>query len=209
VETLKINSTILQSWRIVKTPPLSGEDNMRYDVDLLNGIEQGYLRPTLRFFRFKDPTVTFGRLQKQKDIVSFVPDGWVSVQRPTGGGIVFHRDDLCLSLCWRQERLSPQHPLTHYYECIHRVIRQALSDLADISMAARTQAKNEAQPFSISRCFESPVHHDLLLGDRKVVGGALYRRKTAILYQGSIQSIPLRNLELHLSNAFSRQPVFQ
>ena len=32
---------------------------MRYDSALLRAVEQGTEQPTLRFFRFKEPTVSF------------------------------------------------------------------------------------------------------------------------------------------------------
>src|SRR5205807_193208 len=152
-------------WRIVDTPPLSGDDNMRWDVELLNGVERGILPPTLRFFRLKEPTVSYGRLQKLADIAPLVPAGWTSVQRPTGGGIVFHENDLCLSLSWRRETtLLPSKP-KEVYRWIHTVIREALGAPRRMVSCADTCA--EKTPFATRECFTRPVGYDLLDGSQK------------------------------------------
>src|SRR5688572_20169043 len=88
------------TWRFVKTPPLSGEENMLYDATLLRAVEAGNAPPTIHFFRFSEPTVTYGRLQKRENILTLVPPTWPLIQRPTGGGMVLHHNDLCLSLVW-------------------------------------------------------------------------------------------------------------
>ena len=178
-------------WRLVKTPPLSGADNMRYDVHLLEGVEQGHEPPTLRFFRFNEPTVSFGRLQKHKDIDSLVPHGWSLVQRPTGGGIVFHDNDYCLSLCWPAgSSLMPKRPQDQY-RWIHSVIQEALKEEASLRMAACCDAPQAAEPFSTRSCFTNPVGYDLLRDEKKIVGGALRCTRRGTLYQGSIQCADL------------------
>jgi lipoate-protein ligase A len=175
---------------------------MRYDVDLLKAVEEGNVPPTVRFFRFKEPTVSFGRLQKLKDIAPLVPPGWASVQRPTGGGIVFHKIDLCLSLSWRRETVPLPSNLHDVYRWIHTVIREALGD--HLRMASCADGCNKKAPFATRECFMNPVSYDLLNGKQKVVGGALHCRRNAFLYQGAIQNAPTRNFEESLRVAFER-----
>src|SRR5690242_8030436 len=125
METLELKSAVVQSWRFVTTPPLSGEENMRYDINLLNDVAQRVTPPTIRFFRFKEPTVSFGRLQTLNHVLPLVPADWTVVQRPTGGGIVFHENDLCLSLTWpRGQTLVPSRPQDQY-RWIHSIILKA------------------------------------------------------------------------------------
>jgi lipoate-protein ligase A len=165
---------------------MSGQDNMRYDVETLSGIELGSLPPTLRFFRFEKPTVTFGRLQNFQDIASQIPPGWASAQRPTGGGLVFHQDDLCLSLSWpRGQAPLPRRPQDQY-RWIHNILLEAMG--SRFRMAACCDAKPSSAPFRIRECFTNPVGYDLMSADQKIVGGALSCRKGATLYQGSIQT---------------------
>src|SRR4051794_8387098 len=115
--------TQTSAWRMLTTPPLSGAENMAYDLATLRKVQEGQ-SPTLRFFRFRQPTLSYGRHQSLETTKPLAPSGWDVVQRPTGGGIVLHGDDLCLSLCWRVgQRPLPLH-LKDHYAWIHSVILQ-------------------------------------------------------------------------------------
>jgi len=179
---------------------MSGEENMRQDIQTLAGVERGEIPPTVRFFRFAEPTVTFGRLQKPKDIAPLSPQGWELVQRPTGGGLVFHQNDLCLSLCWpRGQAPLPQRPQDQY-RWIHGVILEAMG--SGFRMAPCCDTQPAPTPFATRECFTSPVGYDVLSSDRKVVGGALSCHRQATLYQGAIH-IPLTtDAEAQLRAAF-------
>ncbi len=175
---------------------------MRVDVDLLHDVERGVLPPTLRFFRFKEPTVSYGRLQKSADIAPFVPAGWNRVQRPTGGGIVFHNNDLCLSLAWADGWLPlPKRP-QEQYRWIHAVILEALIQKNNLRMAACGDVPAPEEPFSKRSCFKNAVGYDLLRAQEKIVGGALRCTRRATLYQGSIQLALTPPEEERLVHAF-------
>jgi len=160
---------------------MSGADNMRFDEAMLNGVGRRLAPPTLRFFYFDQPTVSYGRLQKIDAIQSLIPRGWSAVQRPTGGGLVFHEKDLCLSLCWPRELASPlPYRARDQYRWIHGIILESMG--ARYRMAACGDPKAMATPFEVRDCFTNPVGYDLMNGNQKVVGGALLFQKEAILY---------------------------
>jgi lipoate-protein ligase A len=200
VEILERHPSIVKNWRILNTPPMPGVDNMRYDAETLAGVERGEVPPTLRFFRFAGPTVTFGRLQNSKTIAPLVPQAWDSVQRPTGGGLVFHQNDLCLSLCWPKGKAPLPRKPQDQYRWIHSVILQAMP--SDFRMSSCCETPRASSPFEICTCFTNPVGHDIMRGDQKIVGGALSCKKEATLYQGSIQTIATGDLERRLLNKF-------
>jgi lipoate-protein ligase A len=192
----------LRQWRFITSPPLSGRETMRVDVDLLNGVERGALPPTLRFFRFKEPTVSYGRLQKLADIVPLVPTGWEAVQRPTGGGIVFHNGDLCLSLAWRDGGSPlPRRP-REQYRWIHAVILEVLMEVKGLRMAGCGDVSPPHEPFGKRACFKNPVGYDLMHEQKKIVGGALCCTRQTTLYQGSIQLALTPAQEAHLLSVF-------
>ncbi len=173
---------------------------MHCDAETLDRVGRGYLPPTLRFFKFKKPTVSYGRLQKFEFITPLVPRGWDMVIRPTGGGIVFHDNDLCVSLAWpKGETHIPSKP-RDTYQWIHAVIRQGLDD--SLRMACCADTAGVKKPFEIRECFTEPVGFDLLAGSQKVVGGALRSTRDAVLYQGSIQLPNLPTYEPTLLAAF-------
>ncbi len=84
----------VQTWRILTTPPLSGEENMAFDLRTLDAVQNGVQAPTLRFFRWSEPTVSYGKHQSVEPILSQIPADWAVVQRPTGGGL-----DVLAGLC--------------------------------------------------------------------------------------------------------------
>ena len=212
------------SWRILTTPPLSGADNMRQDAEALSCVELGESQPTLRFFRFKDPTLSFGRLQRREDITPLIPHGWAFVQRPTGGGIVFHKDDLCFSLCWKDGQAPLPNKPQDQYRWIHSVVLEALSTEFPARMAIPPASSRRMtslpgeqgrmavcgdvgtspEPFSIRTCFQNPVGYDLLREQQKIVGGALRCTRRATLYQGSLEIPDAQALEPRLRAAFQK-----
>jgi len=195
---------------------------MRHDAETLTRVESGESPPTLRFFRFKEPTLSFGRLQKREDVVPLIPPGWAAIQRPTGGGIVLHNGDLCFSLCWKEGHTPLPKKHQEQYRWIHSVVLEALAGEVTAHMAIppvrpRRMASllneqgHEAacwdvavpkEPFSIRTCFQNPVGYDLLRDRKKIVGGALRCTRRATLYQGSLQTPVSPALEGRLKMAF-------
>jgi lipoate-protein ligase A len=159
------------------------------------------------------------------------------VQRPTGGGAVYHTPaDFSLSLLWpRASKIFSDHPRTCYAE-IHSIISKTLSSffpspvqgegwerpgnalqLHTVSSPARqwraTSLQGEVgscatpQTRRFSACFQDPVCNDVMLGDKKIAGGALRVTKRALLYQGTIQlpaQTPAAELKRALARAFNR-----
>jgi lipoate-protein ligase A len=197
-------TTALAPWKIVSTPPMSGAANMAYDLEMLRKVQYGGHPPILRFFRWSWPTVSYGKHQRLEHIGSHVPPGWDTAQRPTGGGLVFHEHDLCLSLCWRAGQPPLPARLKDHYAWIHNVLLDALQPGAETRLATCRDCAVSA-PFAVRDCFSEPVAFDVLQNDRKIAGGALCRQKDAFLYQGSLQNIADPDLEPRLAAAFQRR----
>ncbi len=191
------------SWQVLDSGILPGHENMTIDKWALEEMDSGLIQiPKIRFFQWNKPTISFGYLMDQTKVKEWaVEAGHVDyVQRPTAGGAVLHKQtDLSLSLLWpRKKKILPEHPRA-CYEAIHLKIKNALGTFfpnRDFSLHKKegtadcaAQVANsieETAPVHFSICFATPVCNDVMLGEKKVVGGAMRLTKKSILYQGHI-----------------------
>ena len=181
-----MGQTLTGVWRILTTSPMTGLENMAYDVATLEKVVRGEAPPALRFFRWSRPTLSYGRLQLLNSIRHLTPKGWDTVQRPTGGGVVFHDQDYCFSLAWKDGEAPLPRKIKDVYPWIHRIVQEALAPWLTLQLATCQDCDTSFVPFQERQCFEAPVACDLLDGTKKVVGGALGRRRNGFLYQGTI-----------------------
>ena len=145
----------------------------------------------LRFYHWADgPAVTFGYAQFVSQVRGeTAARGFTGdiCRRPTGGGVVYHTDDLTFSLIF-----SSQDRPGEIYEKLHGSIQAALvlcgvtARVFDQKLPAAAYAPS--QQHRASTCFTNPVENDLLLPNgQKMLGGAIRRFDNRILYQGSLQ----------------------
>ena len=156
---------------------LAGPEQMALDEVLLRTIE----KPTLRIYRWKGPCVTFGYFQKAAEVRKVFPQQ-VLVRRWTGGGMVQHGDDITFSLIVPAREPAGKMAPALFYEALHKAMASALQAHQILARLATCDdvAKGEA-------CFEAPALHDLLLENKKILGGAQRRAAGSLLYQGSLQ----------------------
>lgn len=138
----------------------------------------------LRTYRWQAPAATFGYAQHWLDVrerTAALP----VVRRWTGGGLVFHGDDLTIGLAIPAALGFQKKQTSEIYEEIHGAIRAAFRHTrTDVRLAAQEECRVGME------CFTNPARSDLLAGAAKVCGGALRRGKAGVIYQGSIQSAP-------------------
>ena len=133
------------------------------------------------------PCATFGYGQHYADVQRTLPPDLRDrcVRRPTGGGIVIHDTDLTFSLVIPRD-LLPAAP-ADIYQVLHAAIAAALAQVVPLRLAPSAAHPTPA-PGLVSQCFREPVPADLLASDgQKVLGGALRRTRSHILYQGSLR----------------------
>ncbi|HAL92046.1 MAG TPA: hypothetical protein DCM68_03370 [Verrucomicrobia bacterium] len=141
----------------------------------------------IRFFRWKGGGATFGYAQRIREVERALPPGIGNsyTRRPTGGGIVPHIDDLTFSCVFPDGGvLRP----TEIYRRLHSAL---LGGLRGAGMDARLCAKGGSAapqgPEGASQCFVQPVAMDILSEAGKILGGAIRRYGSTVLYQGSLQ----------------------
>lgn len=163
--------------------PRSAAMNMAIDEALLETAKI----PSMRFYRWNSLALSFGYFGKFADVANYAAQRDL-VRRWTGGGIVFHGDDLTYSIIipTSAEFFSASSKMV--YAAIHSALRDTLithGEQAQLAAAARQKISES--------CFANPVHADVLVNGRKVAGGAQRRTRAGLLHQGSIQNVDLGN----------------
>jgi len=163
--------------------------NMAIDESLL---EYAAL-PAIRFYRWQSPALSFGYFGRFADVVRYPRD---LVRRWTGGGIVFHGDDLTYSIVIPANDAAFAESSMSIYEKIHRALCEALSgigmctELVGSELCADRTSRSGVPTYS---CFANPVRADVMIGGRKIAGAAQRRTRRGLLQQGSIQGIEFGN----------------
>lgn len=160
---------------------------------------------TLRFYDWVQPQITFGYFGIYSEVQKNFPNQLLT-RRWTGGGVVFHGQDVTFSLCIPASHSLAQERGGQIYRAIHDAICVAF---AQVGIA--TSMAQEKEKFQGGNCFTSPVEHDVLGAEGKIAGGAMRRTKQGLLYQGSIQCAEIQNGELRnwLRQSFSNHTILE
>jgi len=185
---------------LLPTRNASAAENMAVDFLLLQRYPDAAV-PRFRHYGWHRPAFTFGYSQK----IAFVrtvlpPDGPFELcRRPTGGGLVDHRDDwtyaLVIPRCHALEELRATQSYREVHACVAEALRlqdvPAMTKPADSSTESGTSnptgSRSEA-PALEGICFERAEFHDVVhaTSGKKIAGAAQKRNKRGLLFQGSI-----------------------
>jgi lipoyl(octanoyl) transferase len=166
-------------------------ENMATDFLLLQRYpESAHAR--YRHYGWRSPSFTFGYSQKSSFIRSQLStDGLFELcRRPTGGGLVDHRDDWTYSLVVPRGHPFEEARATQSYRAIHEALAAALT-----AAGARVELKPVAEPMPDGEpggpagvCFQRAEIFDVVHSGTgaKIAGGAQKRNKRGLLFQGSI-----------------------
>lgn len=168
--------------RAVPPDTLPGGVNMAVDYHLTVGLDPGE-GPICRFYRWSSPTVTAGRTVPEDAAMSAARahPGASLFRRPTGGGVVFHADQLSFSVIWPRT-LPALRDLRESYMSLHLVLKEALAGCG----VPVVQAAGPAPGRGVF-CAASVERGDLTSeSGQKVAGGAQWRAAGAVLYQGHL-----------------------
>src|SRR5436309_12484339 len=189
--------------------------NMAIDEALLDSVAV----PSIRFYRWRSSALSFGYFGRFADVADYAGERDL-VRRWTGGGIVFHEEDLTYSIV-----IPPGDPVfsessMSIYEKIHRALCNAfaangervelapVAGVVDAGTAKLAKGTGVSEPsYNIDRgysCFANPVRADVMMDGRKIAGAAQRRTRRGVLQQGSIQGFTLKtDLAQKFSQALS------
>ena len=178
-------------FEILPTRTAGAAENMAADFLLL----QRYPQPTVPRFRhyaWRGAAFTFGYSQKiafiREQLAAFPGEHFDLCRRPTGGGLVDHRDDWTFSLV-----IPRGHPLeelraTQSYREVHEALAAALRAQGVPAITKAIREAEAAEPGPAGVCFQRAEVHDVVheRSGEKIAGAAQKRNKQGLLFQGSI-----------------------
>jgi len=177
--------------------PRGARENMRRDAALLERLERagGAAEAVLRVYGFAPPGITLGRSQspeRELDLDACRREMVEWAVRPTGGRAIYHDEEWTYALASRIDDPVWGGPLRRAYASASALIVAALGRLG-IPAALAPGARRAGFDRGAARgagtaapCFASTARHEIVLGDRKLVGSAQRRGAHALLQQGSI-----------------------
>jgi lipoate-protein ligase A len=145
-----------------------------------------------RHYGWRSPSFTFGYSQK----ISFVREQLLPgetfdlCRRPTGGGVVDHRDDWTYALVIPRGHPFEEARATQSYRAIHEALEASLRAAGvPVALKSVSDPLPGAEPGGPAGvCFERAEIFDVVHGvtGAKIAGGAQKRNKRGLLFQGSV-----------------------
>ncbi len=173
-----------QPYRFLNTGIQQAAMNMAIDEAILTHHLRDEAPPTLRIFRWSQPSISLGRFQSvEREILpeSCEQQGVALVRRPTGGRAVYHRDEFTYSIVIGKRFGVPAGVVAAYAYLAQGLL--AALNLLDIH-AELSDERVSKHPSAA--CFASSTQADLTSGGFKLVGSAQVWKDDALLQQGSL-----------------------
>ena len=159
----------METLRFLETGARDAAFNMGLDEAILDAVSAGASPPTLRFYSWKPKAVSLGYFQgidDELDTDACAARGVDVVRRVTGGGAVFHDDELTYSLV-----VPETHPL-------------AAGSILDTYRAICAGLVEGFRILGITAEF-APIN-DVVAGGKKLSGNAQTRKKGCVLQHGTV-----------------------
>ncbi|HJO48872.1 MAG TPA: biotin/lipoate A/B protein ligase family protein [Candidatus Scalindua sp.] len=184
------------NWRLLYTPDVDPYMNMAIDEALTRKCIDSEERPaTIRLYTWKETSCSIGYFQKMKAVLKATNNKEIPVvRRPTGGGIVYHGNDITFSIVKKRMQPGKQENITSFYKLIGESLLRGLERLGltgtsyypeEESLRSAQEGKplNNRLPQQ-SFCSETPAKYDIMINGSKVAGYAARKSQGAVLCQG-------------------------
>lgn len=178
----------MREFRLIRTPAASAAYNMSLDKRILERYLDDHL-PVLRLYRWQSPSFTYGVSQLPEDgldLTACLSDGVEVVKRMTGGGVLFHHDEITYSLvCDKRDIGEPPEVFVSYRQICGFLIAfyRSLGLEAGFALEAADFASH-CVPHAL--CSASHEKYDIVIHGRKIGGNAQKRKRRVVFQHGSI-----------------------
>lgn len=188
----------MRTFKLIRSPspcaqrlgkhPASGSYNMALDERIFTRyLEDGI--PVFRVYRWQAPCFTYAFSQRPENEIDFkqcLSDGIEVVKRITGGGMLFHHDEITYSfVCGKQDVREPQGAFVSYKEICAFLIRFYESLGLKASFAFKSERfQDRRAPHKL--CSASHEKYDVVINGKKIGGNAQKRKRQIVFQHGSI-----------------------
>ena len=154
--------------------------NMAMDEILLQNTRENGV-PLIRIYDWDRPSVSIGYVQRY-DAAPY--EKYTVVRRPTGGGIVYHDNDLTYTAVVPADDPICKLNRIDSYHVFHEAILKTLGELG----LEGSLSPDKCAPVdrATMQCFNTPTRYDVIADGKKYAGAAQRRTRDGILHQGSI-----------------------
>lgn len=168
---------------------------MAIDEALLRSFDPGSSPPVLRLYGWNPPTLSLGRFQKAAAVLDLErcrAEGVAVVRRVTGGGVIFHGEELTYALVCAPEQIPPTTSIKDSFRVLTGFLLAFYERLGlDAAYARDVVPEGTRLGAHTAFCFAGQESFDILVKGAKIGGNAQRRLKGVIFQHGSI---PLCNL---------------
>ena len=182
------------AWRLIDTGLLDGPANMAVDEALLLCFDPATSLPVLRLYGWQPPALSLGRFQdaaRVLDLGRCRAAGIPVVRRITGGGVIYHADELTYSIVCAPHHLPPTASIKDSFRILTSFLLGFYRALALDARYAADVCPGQRLGERTAFCFAGKESCDILIGGTKKIGGNAQRRLKNVIFQHG--SIPLRD----------------
>jgi len=158
-----------EEWRLLQTGHLSAAENMAIDRAILVAHSKGKVPPTVRFYGWNPAAISIGyfqQLTEEVDLTACEKEHVEYVRRITGGGAVFHEDEVTYSFVIKENHPHISKNILESYKTICQAIMNGLDR------------------FGVKTAY-APIN-DILVNNKKISGNAQTRKQKTVLQHGTI-----------------------
>lgn len=178
----------MKTFRLIRSGALSAASNMALDEKIFKRyLEDGI--GLLRLYRWQGPSFTYGFSQKPEDQIDLGAcsvDGVSVAKRITGGGVLFHDDEITYSfVCNKADVKEPPGAFVDYRMICGFLLRfyESLGLEAGFALEA-AGFKERCAPSEF--CSAAHEKYDLVIAGKKIGGNAQKRNRQVIFQHGSV-----------------------
>ncbi|GFE61446.1 lipoate--protein ligase family protein [Geobacter sp. AOG2] len=178
------------TWRLIEDVPRPGPENMAIDEALLRSFDPIGSQPVLRLYGWQPSALSLGRFQKAAEVLDLERcrlEGVPIVRRFTGGGAIYHADEVTYALVCSPEQIPATSSIKDSFRVLTGFLITLYRDLGlEASYALDAVSPDVHLGERTAFCFAGKESFDILVRGRKIGGNAQRRQKKIIFQHGSL-----------------------